>query len=168
MGSLTKHLLRLSANDFRVEVLAQKNRKSLPSEQRLLSLNSHRLAFIREVILHGQQTPWVFARTVIPFSTLTGRLRSLKKLDSKPLGARLFSEPGMRRGPMQIARISPQFHILPNSLTQRGLIDSSSETSTVIWGRRSVFFIDNKPLLVNEIFLPEFSRRVADSRAIPV
>jgi chorismate--pyruvate lyase len=74
------------------------------------------------------------ARTVIPHSTLTGAERQLLALNNKPLGEFLFSHKNMSRNSIQI---------------KRGRVDQN-----LIWGRRSIFKLNNKPLLVSEYFLP--------------
>ena len=99
---------------------------------------------MREVELLCHNEPWVYARSVFPQTTLTGRLRSLKKLDTRPLGALLFNDPTMKRSHFEIAALSnPE---LANYFT--------SSSNDFAWARRSLFFLDEKPILVAEIFLP--------------
>ena len=140
--------MQASAGEFSVQVLNQSLQLPRLSEMRALALPPRRLALIREVILFGSGQPWVYARSVIPLSTLTGRLRKLRHLDSRPLGALLFSDPSMRREPVEIA-----CHTGSNSQMPMALGDFQDP----MWGRRSVFRLDNKPLLVSEIFLPSFT-----------
>lgn len=147
-GSLTQCLLNASQGDFRVTILSQSFAYPKPTEQTVLNLRPRSIALVREVILSGKGQPWVFARSVIPAGTLTGRLRKLKKQDCQPLGSLLFSDPGMYRNPIEVAQITPEHNFLPKN--HHLLPDNQPFT----WGRRSVFFLDNKPLLVNEVFLP--------------
>jgi chorismate--pyruvate lyase len=91
----------------------------------------------------------VFARTVIPRDTLVGSNRRLTRLKTRPLGAVLFADPGMERGPVEIARLTPCDRLFP-AATRR--LASAPEA---IWGRRSLFTLAGKPLLVSEIFLPD-------------
>ena len=100
-GSLTKRLQQASDNQFSVQVLNQSVQLPNLSERRALGLAPRRLALIREVLLFGRGVPWVFARSVIPLQTLTGRLRKLRHLDNRPLGALLFSDPTMTREPLE-------------------------------------------------------------------
>ena len=145
-GSLTRRLVARGGGDFRVEILRQRVARPTPSEARALGLPPGRRAMIREVILWGRSRPWVFARSIIPLTTLTGRQRRLRQLDDRPLGHVLFSDNSMRRGPVAVARIPGA--TLPAPVTAPG---------TRLWGRRSVFHLDGKPLLVAEIFLPAFT-----------
>jgi len=134
-GSLTQHLIRASHGHFRVEVVQQGFAKPSLSEARALSISPRQRTLIREVQLIGDGTPWVFARTVIPVTTLTGRQRQLHHIGNRSLGTILFRDPTMRRGPLQISCLKDQ-------LGQQ------------MWARRSVFWLQNKPLLVAEVFLP--------------
>lgn len=146
-GSLTERLIRFSGGHFRVEIISQRMEVPRPSEQQLLGITPRQPALIREVMLIGCDRPWVYARSVIPQQTLTGRLRSLRKLDNRPLGALLFSDPGMSRGPIEVAWQNSRTLPLPGPLR---------ELRAQIPGRRSVFRLDGKPLLVCEMFLPDF------------
>ncbi len=142
-GSLTQRLIKASDGQFRVEIQRQKLLPSYLSEARLLGIKPTQQVMVREVILLGRDQPWVFARSIIPLSTLTGRLRALKKLDNRPLGALLFQNPNMHRDAIEVAQVRPGDRYLPETL----------KTSQTYWGRRSRFFLDDKPLLVSEVFL---------------
>jgi len=143
-GSLTQRLIQASNGAFQVRKLRQGWQYPTPSEAACLGIKPRQLAFVREVELLCHNEPWVYARSVFPQTTLTGRLRSLKKLDTRPLGALLFSEPSMRRSHFEVAALN--YPDLTNYFT--------SESNHFAWGRRSLFFIDEKPILVAEIFLP--------------
>lgn len=145
-GSLTQHLITASQGHFAVEVLHQGIGRPRPVEARALHLSPRRRALVREVILFGRGRPWVFARSILPLATLTGRLRALRHLDNRPLGGLLFKDPSMRRSAIEVARILPRHRILPEHL----------QSQRPAWGRRSVFYLDEKPLLVCEIFLDTF------------
>jgi chorismate lyase len=147
-GSLTRRLQQASEGQLSVEVLSQSLQIPRFSERRALKLAPRKVALVREVLLFGRGIPWVYARSVIPMQTLTGRLRKLRHLDSRPLGALLFSDPTMSREPLEWARISAHSS---NSLTSK-----LPECDQPIWGRRSVFRLSAKPLLVCEMFLPSF------------
>ncbi len=147
-GSLTQRLIAASDGRFRVRVLHQRIARPQFSEMRLLNMPCGRLALIREVILYGYNQPWVFARSVLPLSSLTGRLRRLRKFDNRPLGDYLFRNPGLRRGELELTRLFPASAILPKEF---------SAVRDALWGRRSVFYVDHKPLLISEFFLPTFT-----------
>ncbi|MFL0797845.1 MAG: chorismate lyase [Cellvibrionaceae bacterium] len=150
-GSLTARLQQLSGGQFSVHRLSQAWGRPTLSERRALGLDHHQLALVREVLLYGGDQPWVYARSILPAATLTGPLRSLRQLDEKPLGALLFSNPTMCRGDIEVAKV-PVAYLPPSA---HGVVESLQETDA-LWGRRSVFFLYDKPLLVSETFLPEF------------
>lgn len=142
--SLTRRLQQHSRNRFSVTVLNQRWERPRLDEARALDIPRHQFALVREVILHGGGQPWVYARSVLPQRTLNGRLRFLRKLGNKPLGALLFSNPAIQRGSLVLQRY-PQSR-LPVALQQ--------PTQPPLWGRYSIFRYGNNGILVSEIFLP--------------
>lgn len=106
------------------------------------------LTLVRDVELLCNETPWVFARTLIPISSLKGSARRLTQLGEKPLGAVLFSDPTVLRGATQIAQLLPGHPLFD---TASNHVDEKPEQ---LWGRRTLFYVEKRPLLVNEIFLP--------------
>lgn len=149
-GSLTARLQALSGGAFSVTCLHQDWGRPLRSEARLLGIPMHQKALIREVLLLGNGVPWVYARSILPASTLTGPLKALRHLDNKPLGALLFKSPSMSRGAIEVAQLPRQN--LPEVAVQKITADGPEG----YWGRRSVFKLYEKPLLVSEFFLPDF------------
>lgn len=148
-ASLTRRIQSACPGCFRVEVLFQGWARPQRNETRELGMRQGSEGFVREVHLLCDGLPWVFARTVIPRTTLTGPRRCLTRLKSRPLGAVLFADPSMQRGPVEIARLSPCDKLYPAAI--RHLI----QRPETIWGRRSLFTLGGKPLLVSEIFLPD-------------
>ncbi|OZG75492.1 hypothetical protein BTA51_01265 [Hahella sp. CCB-MM4] len=142
-GSLTKRLIETSDGDFRVEVISQRNGFPLPTELEALGLTQRQSCIIREVALICFDQPWVYARSIVPNATLSGSARRLAHLGNKPLGAFLFNAPDMERGPLELT----QYH----NLFKGELIPGEPLSG---WGRRSVFYLGDKPLLVCEFFTP--------------
>ena len=147
VGSLTRRVQRACAGRFRVRVEFQGLGRPRLDECLALHLRQPRRALIREVHLLCDDRPWVFARTVIPISTLRGRERRLAHLGERPLGAVLFADPHMTRGPVEVACVRPGQALYTAAV--QGLRQRPAE----IWGRRSVFRLGGKPLLVSEFFL---------------
>ena len=147
-GSLTRRILLRCENNFRVEVLSQEWKRPMLNEAFRLGMHSEHHALIREVLLYCGDTPWVFARSVLPKKTLTGRRRFLGKLGSRPLGEILFSDPNIKRDALEIAEIKKGQRMYTCATE---CLPSQPES---VWGRRSVFYLHKKPLLVNEVFLP--------------
>ncbi len=147
-GSLTKRLIAFCQGQFSVRLLHQGWGQSLNTEARLLGTRRGEAAIIREVELMCDTQALVFARTLIPATSLTGGARRLAQLGNKPLGAVLFADPATRRTRIQIARISPRYPLYAAATDH--LVHKPAE----LWGRRTLFLYAGKPILVNEIFLP--------------
>jgi chorismate--pyruvate lyase len=112
----------------------------------MLGLSTRQSALVREVALLCEDKPWVFARSVIPATTLRGPLRQLRHLKNESLGALIFRNPNLGRSPFELA-------VLPvNSL----YIDASLRQNSTAWARRSRFEVQGKQLLVSEVFLDAF------------
>lgn len=149
-GSLTRRLQQACPGRFRVVVLDQGWARPTLDEARVLGVPLHRRCLVREVHLYCGDQPVVFARTLIPPRTLSGRHRQLAHLGERPLGAYLFADPGMRRGPVQVAAITPGSRLHAHAM-------QGQPGNDIIWGRRSIFRLNDRPLLVSEIFLPAMS-----------
>jgi chorismate--pyruvate lyase len=146
--SLTQRIQRLCNGNFKVRVLSQEWQRPMFNERLMLGMRDGEYGMVRQVQLLCNRQPWVFARTVIPVRTLSGAQRRLAHLGDKPLGALLFADKSVRRGRMQVAHITPGQAIY--DIATKDLRTSPA----AIWGRRSVFYRNAKPLLVSEIFLP--------------
>ena len=140
-SSLTKKLQQYANGDFHVELLSQDIQAVNFSERQALGLKTRRHAFVREVALWVKGSVWVYARTIIPLNTLKGKLRTLKNLGNRPLGEQLFANPTMRRETVLFATVNNQ--CLPITLKE----------NRPLGGRRTLFKLNNRPLLVCEIFL---------------
>ena len=152
--SLTHRVRQACGGLFRVRVLDQGWGRPLRSEARVLQLRGGERCLVREVQLLCDERPWVFARTIIPATTLTGPQLRLMRLGSRPLGAVLFADPSMRRGAVQIAAITARHGMFARATREL------KQRPAQIWGRRSVFRVADKPLLVSEIFLPGLGKCV--------
>lgn len=119
----------------------------MADEARLLRLQPSRLVLIREVSLCCAGRPLVFARTLIPIDTLRASNGKLGRLGNRPLGSLLFSDPRISRGVMEFARL------LPGERLHRKAIEGL-DLNSALWARRTLYYQDGQPLLVNEIFLP--------------
>ena len=94
-GSLTGRLIDQGKGAFSVLRLYQGWEVPLPSEQGLLGLPLRQMSIVREVALRQGDSSVVFARSVLPISSLSGSLAHLRRLQNRPLGAILFKNAGM-------------------------------------------------------------------------
>ncbi len=145
-GSLTARLLAVCEH-FEVRVLRQLWEFPRLSERRLLQLEPRRCALIREVALVCDDQPMVFARSVMPASSLSGELRHLRRFGNRSLGSLLYADPELQRSDFELAFAAARLFQVPTAVYAG---------DTRLWGRRSRFLLKNQPLLVSEIFLPGF------------
>lgn len=144
-GSLTRRLTAAGQNDFRVEVLAEQQQPARDDEAAALGLNPGQPVWIREVLLHTAGAPRVFARTVADLQAFNAAGVHLENLGSRSLGELLFSDPRIRREPIEISPYPAAW--LPAALRAEHC-----------WARRSRFCSERLQLLVCEVFLPGWPR----------
>jgi len=105
------------------------------SKEEKLFLNSVSETFrVRRVILLGNNTPVVYAKSVIPSSTIENGLSSLGKIGNAPLGDILFT---------------------PGVFTKLEMVCASflSKEKNVYWGRKIKYSVNSEPISVMEVFL---------------
>lgn len=146
-GSLTARLRRHSGNTLQVTRLSQRWARPLAAEASLLGLREGQLALVREIVMSGRGRPWVYARSVLSQDLLKGRLGFLAKRGNAPLGDVLFGNRYISRGFLAHQRY-------PACVVPAPFGDSLTSDP---WARIGSFYCDGLPLLVTEVFLPEFS-----------
>lgn len=148
-GSLTQQLESYCPGELCLELTGQSWQRPLFNEAKALCLHAGAYALVREIYLKCNNLPWVYGRSIIPASTFTGAERRLAHWGRRSLGDYLFSERKARRGRIEIAKISPEDRLFLLAVKNLDIEE------TELWGRRSMFYIKNKPLLVVEIFLAD-------------
>ena len=146
-GSLTQRLRDYYGDAIGVKILLQQWNTPFLSERRLLKLRENRYSLIREVLLHADGKPLILARTIIPAKTIKGAKRNLAHLGNRPLGEVIFSYPKLERIEMDVTLIDPP------AWTQSAITEANIDQP--IRGRRTVYAIAHRPMLVSEFFLPE-------------
>ncbi len=144
--SITRRL-RCLFGEVKVEILFHQQRPPFLSESRLLKQSSNRYCLTREVMLTAKGKPLIVARTIIPKKTLIGAQRNLSRLGTKPLGEVIFSYPKLQRLDMQVALIEPSIWSFD--------VANKIHLEQAIWGRRTIYAINKRQMLVSEFFLPE-------------
>lgn len=146
-GSLTRRLRDFYGDAVSVKILFHCWRTPFLSERRLLKTPEHRYCLTREVLLHAAGKPLILARTIIPEQTIKGAHRNLSHLGNRPLGEVIFSYPKLERLEMDVT-------LIDQSAWTQNAIDAAS-ISQPVWGRRTVYAIAHRQMLVSEFFLPE-------------
>ncbi len=151
-GSLTHLIQNFCRDHFELKLESQSRKMPLLDETQALKLRHGSCALVRESYLMCNKDPWVYARSIMPANKLTGLERRFTTLGNEPLATMLFSTKKTSRAIFEIAKIHPR-----EKLYQLAMQTSKFREST-LWGRRSIFYIKNKPLLVIEILLPAISK----------
>lgn len=131
-GSLSRRMAN-SCHQLTVEVLNNQimPAASLQSDER--ALLAHEQYLLRQVVISGDQQPWVLGHSIIPHSSLHHPEFDLSQQGDTPLGLTLFSAEHAERDGLQVAWITTP--------------------SGPLLARRSRLAINHKPILVSEVFL---------------
>lgn len=146
-SSLTVKVKELGVS-FSVEVINQCY-KSLSITTKKILNTSDNVALIREVVLKQGDTPLIYAQTVMPESTIIGTEARLAELGNQSLGQILFQSHHATRGKIEISLVEKASPL--GSYIEQHLNQPIIEPCFI---RRSIFHLNDKPLLVNECFLP--------------
>jgi len=144
--SLTARLKK-HCHQFRVELLGQKV-EPCQAHEAVADIPVGEKVLVREVLLYCDDKPQVFARSLLPLSSLTGAEQELANLGTKSLGQVLFNNPSLERKTIEVAMFDD------NSTVGKLAKNLQLEVPHSLWGRRSIFVLDDKPLMVAEVFLP--------------
>lgn len=147
-GSLTARVKK-QYPVFSVALLSQSWRKPHVDEQPMLRIKTASQAWVREVMLMGNGRPRVFAHSVIARQDLRGPWSRLRTIGRVPLGAALFANPRVMRGPLQFCKLRAH-----HPLHQAVCHYHPQLQQSPLWARRSLFCLHRHLLLVTEVFLP--------------
>jgi chorismate--pyruvate lyase len=148
-GSFMQRLKKFGVNTAVIKVLKQSWHYPTSDESALLNIKPRQLVLVREVLISSPDNKWMFARTVLPRTTLTGAERQLAFLKDRSLGSVLFKDPHLRRSEFELACLRQ------GSAWYEKIIKLLALDASELWARRSVFHINSKPLLLTEIFFPD-------------
>lgn len=141
-GSLTRQLTQLAGGQFRVEPLRQCFDRIYLHESQLMQTQFDQQAWVREVYLYGcEAEPWVKARSIIPVQSLKGQGLRLRYLKNRSLGSLLFAR------------------TTPHCIRQVALLPEG-------WTRRSLYLWHERPLIVQETFLPAFQQFLVNQASL--
>lgn len=99
-----------------------------------VALLAEEQCLLRKVVLNGDGAAWILGRTLIPQSSLSDQPHDLTRQGEVPLGITVFSSEAVRRDALQVGWAeTPQGALL---------------------ARRSRLWMNHKPMLVAELFLP--------------
>lgn len=146
-GSLTLRIQERCAN-FRVQPVLQSLSEVSEDELNIMNLRQGELAMVREVYLYCGEQRVVFAHSVVNQENLQGAWQALNDLGNQSLGTLLFSNPDIKRTPLEFKRLETG-HIIFDRASKE-----LSPAPTHLWARRSLFTLQDQSILVTEVFLP--------------
>lgn len=146
-GSLTRRI-QARCSHFRVQPVFQSLAMAHSDERVIMELRFGELALVREVYLFCNDTPVVFAHSVVARKNLRGAWRGLNGLGNKSLGTVLFTNPKIKRTPLQFKKLNTG-----HPLFERACLKLET-TPAQLWARRSLFTLQGQSILVTEVFLP--------------
>ena len=114
---------------------------------------------LREIEFRFDDVRLVFAQTVLPESTIAA-FPWLRELGDSPLGESLrrAREP-LQREPLEFTCLPPDARLARAALEGAGVAEVDR-----LWARRAVYRLAERPILVQEVFMPTL-RRVEAMRA---
>lgn len=144
--SLTQRL-REHCKQFSVREVKLRLAPPRLDEATAAGLEAHHATLIREVFLYCGEQPVVYARSILPITSLVGPWARLGKLGTKPLGHALFSDPRVEREPFRFRKFRAGDAI-------HRAATHGKNSGQDLWGRYSVFHLRGRPIMVTEVFLP--------------
>lgn len=129
--SLTQKLQQI-CQKLTVEITLQ-GWQAVSPEWKELEWRIDSTAWIREVILKGDDDPWIFAQTRLPKHTVDKVAQAVLTLGEQPIGLWLFQQQ-----PRRLA------------------LSWWQDPQTGLYARRSLLTIDDYPLEIKELFLKPF------------
>ncbi len=156
-GSLTSRVIALHG-PMRVEVLQTRMRIPNEDEYAALGRPSHKLAYVREVLLHAGGRRVVMAHSIVARTDLRGAWHRVRALGTRPLATALFADPRVARGPFEFARLDSRHPLWKRASRLLG------RALPPLWARRSLFRRAGRPLMVTEVFLPGLLEKRGQAR----
>ncbi|CBJ41984.1 chorismate--pyruvate lyase [Ralstonia solanacearum] len=151
VNSLTARL-RAASSSFRVELLGQQRAMPLRDEWRCLGLPRAAETLAREVLLICDETPVVYAHTIVHPRSVAADWPFLRALGTQPLGHALFADPRVARGAFEFAQLDVRHPLVRRARAVLGGTPLGGMAR--LPARRSVFRRGASAMLVTEVFLP--------------
>ena len=154
-GSLTAKLIAHS-RAFRVQRLHQRTAICLNDEAHAIGLLVAGRVWEREVLLRCDNTPVVFAHTVVPMTATASDWPLFSALGERSLGATLlFGDPRVQRGVLEFARLREGHPLVLRARAALAGEPNLPHWPPQLWyARRCLYRRRQGTLLVTEVFLP--------------
>ncbi|WP_166106526.1 chorismate--pyruvate lyase family protein [Duganella aceris] len=163
-GSLTARLKAHSAQ-FRVQCLHQRTARCLSDEAAAIGMHRPGRVWEREVLLRCDNTPVVFAHTVVPMSATAEDWPLFSALGERSLGTTLFGDPLVRRGVLEFARLREGHPLAQRARKALGLEGLDGADELLLYARRCLYRRRRGTLLVTEVFLPSVLELISTNKS---
>ena len=119
----------------------------------MLNIPPRRLAFIREIFICCNGTPYWYGRCVVPRPLILGKMRMIKHLGNQSLANLLFPHAPLKRSEFEFAQLDER-HFEYHKALQYTSDHHASARQSMLFGRRSRFYEERHSFLLTEVFLP--------------
>jgi chorismate--pyruvate lyase len=147
--SLTKRLQAFTQEEIQLQLIQACFDDAIDEEYQALTISHETRVWVREIYWKYREKIWMYARAIIPESTLSVGT-PLNTISEKPLGSFLFQDPNLLRHPFEYAKLSNTHFYFQK------IVSCVVENENFLLARRSIFIYYQKPLLLTEVFLPDF------------
>ncbi|SHN44422.1 chorismate lyase [Duganella sacchari] len=152
-GSLTARL-KAHSQAFRVQRLHQRSAICLTDEAARIGMHRPGRVWERDVLLRCDNTPAVFAHTVVPMSATATDWPLFSALGERSLGTTLFGDPVVRRGVLEFARLREGHPLAQRARAALIANGVAAPDAHILYARRCLYQRRQGTLLVTEVFLP--------------
>ena len=152
-GSLTARL-KAHSQAFRVQRLHQRSAICLTDEAARIGMHRPGRVWERDVLLRCDNTPAVFAHTVVPMSATATDWPLFSALGERSLGTTLFGDPVVRRGVLEFARLRKGHPLAQRARAALIANGVAAPDAHILYARRCLYQRRQGTLLVTEVFLP--------------
>jgi chorismate--pyruvate lyase len=163
-GSLTARL-KAHSEQFRVQCLHQRTARCLSDEAAAIGMHRPGRVWEREVLLRCNNTPVVFAHTVVPMSATAADWPLFSALGERSLGSTLFGDPQVRRGVLEFARLREGHPLAQRARRALGLEGLDGADELLLYARRCLYQRRRGTLLVTEVFLPSVLELISTNKS---
>jgi chorismate--pyruvate lyase len=163
-GSLTARL-KAHSDRFRVQCLHQRTARCLSDEAAAIGMHRPGRVWEREVLLRCDNTPVVFAHTVVPMSATAEDWPLFSALGERSLGTTLFGDPLVRRGVLEFARLREGHPLAQRARKALGLEGLDGANELLLYARRCLYQRRRGTLLVTEVFLPSVLELISTNKS---
>lgn len=142
--------LRRVCQTLTVNVISQEFAVAFEDEYEILDIDKKELPLVRKVFLEGDNHPLTYGRVIVAPITYRHHFSQFDMLGESPIGeSMLYHNPDVTRGPFEFIALDEN-----TLLFQEAALKYPTAIQAPLYGRRSVFWMKQDPLLVTELFLP--------------